>query len=563
MAKIEDQQLVKELLDKEMVTKEKLVKIQEVAKGMLESDGITKTLLKFLEINENKLAEIISTTFNAPLIREMNGLSSVKVPGLTKNDFLQRFKMLPIIIDNNELTLATINPPYQNNVELIKSMTKLHVVPVIITASDYDRLVEFNNTNIKTPNKIEIDFELIDVTKRGEKWARESEYSGSLPAAASVFDKIIETALNSNTSDIHFEIKKTGFSNVRFRLNGVLHRVVTLPQSYSKSLPGVIKQSSPTGSFDNKILQESHKVFEIHGQKINIRVNSIITSYGEKIIIRLLKKHLHIMSLKQLGLSLHDLQKFKQLLTYPDAIILFVGPSCCGKTTTMYSALNELSHDSLNISTVENPIECLIEGINQTSVDQIRKHSISDTIKAFFHHDVDILSIGEIREKEEAELLIEAGLTGMAAYSTLQSSNAIKSLSRLKNLGVKYNELALVLRGIIAQRLVRKICPHCSEKYEPDKNNLENAGLTNLPSDFYLKRGKGCKACLGTGYTERIPLFEILLINDRIGSLIHQGSPYDELVLEAEKSGFTNMRYDGLRKALAGITTLDEVLRVT
>ena len=378
-----------------------------------------------------------------------------------------------------------------------------------------------------------------------------------------MLNKLLETAVNSKTSDIHLEIMKTGFLNVRFRLNGVLHRVVTLPQSYSKSLPGVIKQSSSTGSFDNKIMQEGHSVFEIQGQKINTRINTIITSYGEKIIIRILKKNLHILSLNQLRLSLHDIQRFKQLLTFPDAVILFVGPSGCGKTTTMYSALNEMNHNSLNISTVENPIECFIDGINQTSVDQMRKHSVTETIKALFHHDVDILSIGEIRGKEEAELLIEAGLTGMVACTTLQSSNAIKALYRLKNLGVKYDELALVLRGIIAQRFVRKICPHCSEEYVPDKETLERAGLLNLPGDFHLIRGKGCKACLGSGYLERVPLFEILLVNDRLSSLIHKGSSYGEIKLEAEKFGFTNMRYDGLRKALAGITTLDEVIRVT
>ena len=183
MAKIEDQQLVKALLEKGLVTTEKLRKIQNVAKAALESDGISKTLLKFLGIDENKLAEIISSIFNVPLLSELNGLSTVTVPGLTKNDFLNRFKMLPIIIDNEELTLATINPPYQNNVELIKSMTKLHIVPVIITASNYDHLVEDSKNERVAPKSIGLDFESLDVAKRGEKWALESEATGSLPAA--------------------------------------------------------------------------------------------------------------------------------------------------------------------------------------------------------------------------------------------------------------------------------------------------------------------------------------------------------------------------------------------
>ena len=516
MAKLEDQKLIKELLEKGLVTKEKLIKIQEVAKVTLERDGITKTLLKFLEIDELKFAETISTIFDVPLIKEINGLSCVDVPGISKFDFLNKFKMIPIIIDNNELTIATINPPYQNIIDLIKKITNLYIVPVIVTASDYDHLVGFATKNIEPPKPIKIDFELIDVAKRGKKWARDSEVSGTLPSAIQVLEKLIETAVNSKTSDIHLEIMKSGFLNVRFRLNGVLQRVVTLPQAYSKSLPIVIKQTSSAGSFDNQVIQEGHSVFNIQGQKVNTRINSIITSYGEKIIIRLLKKNLHILSLDQLGLSMHDLHRFKQLLSYPDALFLFVGPSGCGKTTSMYSALNELNHNSLNISTVENPIECIVDGINQTSVDQVRKHSITETIKALFHHDVDVLAIGEIRGEEEAQLLIEAGLTGMVACTTLQSSNAIKALYRLKNLGVQYDELALVLRGIVAQRFVRKICPHCAEEYVPDKIILEQAGLLNLQDNTILKRGKGCKACLSSGYLERVPIFEVLLIATNI-----------------------------------------------
>ncbi len=455
------------------------------------------------------------------------------------------------------------NPPYQNVIELIAKITKLNVVPVIIAASHYDRLAEMAKKETVSSKPSKIDFESIDVIKRGEKWANEAEASGVLPHASRILEKIIETAVNSDTSDIHFENDKAGYLNVRFRLHGVLQSVVTLPSLYVRSIPGVIKQSGSTSTFDNKAFQEGHAIFQVQGQKINTRINTIITSYGEKITIRILKKNLHIISVNELGLSIHDLHRFKQLLTAPDAIILFAGPSGCGKTTTLYSALNDMNKKSLNISTVENPIECIIDGINQTPIDLIRKNSISETIKALFHHDVDVLAIGEIRMKEEAELLIEAGLSGMVACTTIQSANAIKALFRLKNLGIKNDELALVLRGIVAQRFVRKICPHCMENYTPSKEILAKIGLLNLPEDIQLKRGKGCKECFGSGYLGRFPLFEILLINNTLSSLIHRGSSYEEIKTEAEKYGFTTLRYDGLRKALAGITTLEEVLRVS
>ena len=171
--------------------------------------------------------------------------------------------------------------------------------------------------------------------------------------------------------------------------------------------------------------------------------------------------------------------------------------------------------------------------------------------------------MGELRGKDESELLIEAGLTGMIACSTVQASDAIKSLYRIRNLGVNEEDLALVLRGVVGQRFVRKICPDCAEKYRPDSENLKLAGLINLPEDILFSKGKGCKTCLGTGYLGRIPLFEILLVNDTISSLIHKGSTYEEIKIAAQRFGFTTIKYDGLRKALAGITTLDEVNRVT
>lgn len=563
MAFLEDQILIHELLQKNLLNREKLAQIQNIAKETLESDGITGTILKFLKIDELKIAEIISEKFQIPIIRNVNGLSWVPVSGLSKDDIPARFRFVPVIFDENELTIAIIDPPYQKFIDYLKKVTNRHIVPIVLKFSDFDQLYKNSNAKAEMAKPIKIDFEKIDVAKRGEKWADESEASGILPPANRVLEKLIETALESNASDIHFELSRQKYFNVRFRLDGVLQRVVTLPKIYNKSLPTVIKQSSSMDAFDTKKIQEGHSMFSINGKSINTRVNSIPTSDGEKITIRILKKNLDIICLEQIGLSLHDFYRLKELITYPDSIVLFVGPAGSGKTTTMYSALNECKHISRNIATVESPIECLIDGVNQTSVVTNREYTFTQAIKALFHHDVDLLSLGEIRHKEEAELLIEAGLTGMMAFSTLQASDAIKSLYRLQNLGVHTEELALVLRGIVAQRFVRRICQSCKIDYKPDKETLERAGLLNLETDIKFKRGTGCKSCLGTGFLGRIPLFEILMIDEVISSMIHKGRSYSEIKKAAKRIGFTTMRYDGLRKALAGMTTLEEVVRVT
>ena len=375
--------------------------------------------------------------------------------------------------------------------------------------------------------------------------------------------RIIEQALEVDTSDIHFEPTSKGYLNVRFRIDGVLQRIVTLPNELESTIPMILKQNATVDAFKKQHIQEGYIKFTIGENKIHARINIIPTNFGDKFTLRILTKSLNVLKLEELGLSQHDTNRFKHLLTYPDAIILFVGPAGCGKTTTMYSYLEGMNDESMNIATVENPIECVIDNINQTTAGSGQKISYSEGIRALFHHDVDLLALGELRGKDESELLIEAGLTGMIACSTVQASDAIKSLYRIRNLGVNEEDLALVLRGVVGQRFVRKICPHCVEKYRPDSESLKLAGLINLSEDHLFSRGKGCKTCLGTGYLGRIPLFEILLVNDTISSLIHKGSTYEEIKMAAIRFGFTTLKYDGLRKALAGITTLEEVNRVT
>ena len=559
----EDQIFIQELIKQNLITREKLIQIQDIAKESLVTQGITKTLIKFSKIDESKLAEIISEKFNIPLIENVNGLSPIKAHELENIELPEKFNFIPVIIDEREISIALIDPPYKKFLDFLARVTNRQVVPIVVKVSDFESLYKTYKKENHDATPLKIDFARIDVEKRGEKWAKEVETSGILPPANKVLEKIIETAINSNTSDIHFEIKNNGFFKVRFRLDGVLQKIVTLPGDYTSSIPQVIKQSGSVDSFNKKAIQEGHNFFTVNGKQVYTRINIIPTSFGEKITIRILKKHLDIIQLNELGLSLHDLNRLKQLLSYSNSVVLFVGPSGCGKTTTMYSALNELNHESINIATVENPIECLIEGINQTQVFPNKDYSFTEATRSLFHHDVDILCLGEIRHKEEAKILIEAGLTGMTAFSTIQAANAIKSLYRLQNLGIKTEELALVLRGIVAQKFVRKICPNCKVEYKPDNHELEQLGLINLPKDYTLKRGKGCQDCLGSGYLGRIPLFEILLINESLASLIHQGKSYNEIKVAAERYGFTTMRYDGLRKALAGITTLEEVIRVT
>jgi type II secretory ATPase GspE/PulE/Tfp pilus assembly ATPase PilB-like protein len=229
----------------------------------------------------------------------------------------------------------------------------------------------------------------------------------------------------------------------------------------------------------------------------------------------------------------------------------------------MYSSFCELRKNPVNISTLENPVECAIDGIKQIVLGNGRTTSVSDTVRSLLHQDVDVLGLGSVTSKDEAQILIEACLAGMRAFTSIQATDSIRAVLRLQSMGIRREDLSYVLNGVVAQRFVRKICLNCMDDYKPSDSALNLAGLSNLSTAVRFKRGKGCNSCLGTGYLGKIPLFEVLVINDHLSSLIFQGASREDIKIEAQKLGFTTMRYDGLRKAIAGVTTLEEVLRVT
>ncbi len=562
MFRNEDIKLLQALVRKNLLKNEDISKLDVAEKKSILTTGITNTLIRYLKIDEVALAEIIAEEFNIAFLSSVTGLSHVEIPGLP-NDTLPRYRILPIILEKQEMTVAFVDPPSQKHIDQLEKAANLRLVPVIVTYSAFQKLFKSKRKDSKAEGVSKLNLKTIDVVHQGEKWAETADSIPNFPAASDVLTRIIEQALEVDTSDIHFEPTSKGYLNVRFRIDGVLQRIVTFPNVLRSTIPMILKQNATVDAFKKQHIQEGYIKFTIGENKIHARINIIPTNFGDKFTLRILTKSLNVLKLEELGLSQHDINRFKHLLTYPDAIILFVGPAGCGKTTSMYSYLEEMNDDSMNIATVENPIECVIDNINQTTAGSGQKMSYSEGIRALFHHDVDLLALGELRGKDESELLIEAGLTGMIACSTVQASDAIKSLYRIRNLGVNEEDLALVLRGVVGQRFVRKICPDCAEKYRPDSENLKLAGLINLSEDHLFSRGKGCKTCLGTGYLGRIPLFEILLVNDTISSLIHKGSTYEEIKMAAIRFGFTTLKYDGLRKALAGITTLEEVNRVT
>lgn len=563
MAKyVEDEILIKALIKYKLLNREDLPHLEAMFKKFRAAKGLTSLLVNTLKINELKVAQVIAKEFNVPFLPSIEGQTGVNAPGVS-DDELAKLRVIPVILEKKELTVALIDPPYKNMIDTLARSTNRKIIPVIVTASAFKTLWQTKNSKT-TPTEKPQNFALesIDISRRGKEWGETADKNTALPSAPNVITKFLESAMDFEASDIHLEMTREGYLDIRVRLDGVLHRMARLPRAYSKTIPSILKSGS-VDPFKKKITQEGQATFSIRGQKIQTKIHVVPTVNGDRIKMRLLNKKLQAKNISELGLANNDFDRLQALVRHPEGIILFASPASSGKTSTMYSVINELKDTKINIAIVEKPIECQIDGINQISLDEKSENEIADVIRAILSHDIDILGVGEIRTKQEADTIVEAGLTGIKVLTTIQAPDAIQTLFRLQNLGMERNQIALVVRGIVAQRFVRKLCTKCKEKHRPEPALLESIGLVNLPPDEYFYRGQGCKACQGTGYQSRIPLYEIFTLNEEVTHVFQRGGMHGEILRVAQATGFTDFRYDGLRKALAGITSLEEVLRVS
>ena len=558
MIRQEDERYLNGLITRNLISKASLKKI---SRQDLVRDGLTRTITRLLHADEEKCAIVLAEDFTIPFLRNVEAVSWIEIPGLSAEE-MKKKRIVPIILEEKEITIALIDPPYQQLLDLIARVTSRHVVPVVVTVSDFDHIFHNNHTPPKEEIAEKVDFDSLDIYSQGLKWAQNVSIRSGIPNPSELLNLVIQKAVDEGISDVHFETGNDGFLSIRVRLNGVLERLVTLPKVYETTLPRILKQAGSIDPFKRKGIHEGQLSFQIRGKTIHGRVNVIPTHTGEKLCLRLLRKLSQVLPFKELGMTPEDLERLRRMISAHSGIVLFAGPAGCGKTTSFYSALNALDRKRINISTIEAPVECNIDGISQTNLSQNDDFGITEAVRALFHHDIDVLGIGEIRNKESAELLIEAGLSGLMAFSTVQAADSIKTIFRLANFGIQVRELAMVLNGIVSQRMVRSVCPHCAEKYRPEKTILTRCSLANLPESVLFVHGKGCDRCQQTGYKNSIPLFETLLIDEELSSLIFHSAGYVKIKQAAEGSGFTSLFYDGLQKALAGLTTLDEVLRV-
>jgi type IV pilus assembly protein PilB len=531
-------------------------------------------------INENKLVSEEALTqakaefYNVPYVNLRETPSSPEALALLPKSVSEANKLIPFVYDKakNELSVAFENPLDLEVIEFVERKSEAKIKPFMASASQIkDAVSERYGVGLTTevtaalkeavPEVQPIRTKAIDIKKLGEV-IREAPI-------AKIVSTLLEFAVKSRASDIHIEPEE-GKTRVRYRIDGILHEKLILPKTVHEALISRIKILSGMKIDEKRMPQDGRFSFKCDGQEVDLRVSCLPGVYGEKIVMRLLKKTGGVPDLPELGLRGRALKNVEEAISKTVGIILVCGPTGSGKTTTLYSVLQRINSTRVNIMTLEDPVEYQIAGVNQVQVNSQAGLTFATGLRAFVRQDPDIIMVGEIRDKETTDLAIQAALTGHLVFSTLHTNSAAGALPRLLDLGAEPFLLASSISTIIGQRVSRRVCPYCKEEYEPPEAVIANLKevLGNLFDEkkygkkIKLTRGKGCKECNNSGYLGRIGIFEVMPATEKIGRLILERAPASDLEKEAMVEGMITMEQDGYLKVLEGITSIEEVLRV-
>jgi general secretion pathway protein E len=383
-------------------------------------------------------------------------------------------------------------------------------------------------------------------------------------------NSLMTQAIKDRASDIHIEPFEKELV-VRFRIDGVLYAIVKPPFRLQASIVSRVKIMAGLNIAEKRIPQDGRIRTRMAGREVDLRVSTLPVRHGERVVMRILEKGA-VFNLDQVGMGADALRAFRRLIQLPHGILLVTGPTGSGKTTTLYSALSEINSPDQNILTIEDPIEYELRGIGQTQVNPKIDLTFASTLRSHLRQDPDVILVGEIRDKETADNAVQASLTGHLVFSTLHTNDAPTAFSRLTDMGVEPFLVSSSLIAVLAQRLVRRLCPECKQPYNPSVEELRHLGFGQAGADRLAKallqggtlfRGQGCKACLQTGYSGRSGIYELLLVDDEVRALVTARSNAGQIRQAAIRKGMATLRDDGIRKALDGLTSLDEILRVT
>lgn len=533
------------VLQKQKATPNKRLGEILVDDGILTQEQLNIALAERLGVESIDLAEY-----------DIDSLAAAMIP----EKLARRYGALPLaFIDENTLLVAMVDPTNVFAIDDLRMMTGYDIKPAVATAEEvFNQIAKVHRMSDQVDEGDEGEFtgeaETVDADIR--------DVAAEAPIVKLV-NGVISQGVDDGASDLHFEPQEKEML-VRFRVDGVLHEIMSIPKRMQSGVLSRIKVMADIDIAERRIPQDGRIGLIVGGKPIDIRVATMPTVYGEKIVLRLLDKSSVLLNLADLGFSEKALSRYETSYRKPYGALLVTGPTGSGKSTTLYGTLNVLNTKEKNIITVEDPVEYRMNGINQTQINPKAGLTFASGLRAILRSDPDIVMVGEIRDKETAQIAIEAALTGHLVLSTLHTNDAPGALTRLTEMGIEPFLTASAIECVLAQRLARKLCPVCKEPFKPTEEALRMNGfpLEAINSDIELYRAKGCPRCSNTGYKGRLGLYEVMVVSEAIERLTVERKSADEISRVAQAEGMMNLREDGIDKVLQGKTSMEEIARV-
>jgi general secretion pathway protein E len=543
--------------------------LEEALNYQKEKGGRLGELLvtKFKAITDIDLVKALAKQFDIEYIPNLTSMKlDVELIQRFPKAFSRRFGIIPIDRINGLVRLGITDPTNIEAINDAERFLEMPVVPVLVTQRDVMNAVNiyYDRIDVSTEEMVD-ELEEANLDHVAQELSEPEDLLDATDEAPIIrlINSLLFEAVKKRASDIHIEPFEKELS-VRYRIDGILYEIIKPPKRFQSSIISRVKVMAGMNIAEKRLPQDGRIRIKIAGKDIDIRTSVIPTSFGERVVMRLLDRSSVLIGLDNIGLSDDKLRLVKQLIKRSNGIILVTGPTGSGKTTTLYSVLSVLNSPEVNILTIEDPVEYQIKGIGQIQVNPKIDLTFANGLRSIIRQDPDIILVGEIRDKETAEIAVQASLTGHLVFSTLHTNDSAGGITRLIDMGIEPFLVSSSVVAIIAQRLVRTICPVCKTSYTPADEELIEIGISrDSLKENVLYKGNGCVNCVNTGYKGRTGIYEILIIDDEIRSMITRGVDSSMIKHAAIKKGMTTLKEDGIKKAISGITTIKEVLRVT
>ena len=522
---------------------------------------LKQSILKLGFIDEEIVSHVQAEEVGLPFINLSDYLIDQQVLRRVPEEMARRYMLIPLFKIGSVLTVAMANPYDVMAIDEVRLQSGCEVEPVVSTQTAIQKAIDQYYGMTQTVDQIVKAIDLDSQVSLDKTDIQVLEKGVEEAPIVKLVNFILTRAIREGASDIHIEPEEASLE-VRFRLDGALHQAESPPKHLQSAIISRIKVLAGMDIAEKRKPQDGRIKLKMEGREIDIRISTFPTAFGENVVLRLLDRSRILLGLDELGFSPEVLKQYQQLVVKPYGLILVTGPTGSGKTTSLYTTLNGMDYKTKHILTLEDPIEYHLKGIRQAQVNPKVGLTFASGLRSMLRQDPDVIMVGEIRDSETAEISIQAALTGHLVLATLHTNNAAGALTRLIDMEIEPFLVSSSVIGVLAQRLVRKVCERCKETFQPPQVLLEQLGLSKIET-MQFHRGAGCRHCRSLGYNGRGGIFELLLMDEAIRRLVIERASTQEIQETAQQHGMKVLRQDGLAKAALGITTLEEVLHVT